>query len=153
MMSAQLARELPSSFYDQLTQAIESHNNVKKCFEEAIHIGQSLGFTDAEIAQAIKDYMKDKIPKTTLQRWTAPLLPSGPNGSIRREESSTSFVNPNEEQEDKSDSVSDTPTFQTADKVETGIVRVKVGEALTTILNARNQGVLTGRFFWESDKK
>ena len=155
----QSKQELPVSFYEQLDLIVKNERSTKQAFERAVEIGRSYGLSDEEIAQTMKDYLKEVVPKSTLHRWTQPLFPNVPSGTIRREESSSQFVET--EQSDlvdvtepvENDKTEYTPEFQSANKVERGITHVKLSDAITILLNARRDGAISGNFFWESDSK
>ena len=65
-----------SEFYQLLDQILHNEKNTKEAFEKAVTIAREQQFTDTEIAMFMHDYLKDKIPKTTLGRWIKPLKPA-----------------------------------------------------------------------------
>jgi len=105
-MKVQIKPQKPKQeFFDLLDQIINNENNTKDCFNKAVQIAQEAGFTDTEIANFMRDYCKDKIPRTTLWRWTKPLVPTEKNDDKNDKEQSDSqggFI-PNDEEipEDK----------------------------------------------------
>lgn len=69
----------PVEFFNLLDQIINNEENTRDCFDKAVKIAQDSGFTDTEIANFMRNYCKNKIPKTTLWRWTKPLVPTEQN--------------------------------------------------------------------------
>ena len=59
----------PKEFYSELDSVVEHQVKSREAFDRAIDIAKSSGFTDFEIILFIKDYLKDKIPHTSLYRY------------------------------------------------------------------------------------
>ena len=150
-------RELPSQFYQQLDLIVQNEKSTKTAFLKAVEIGKQYGFSDSEIGQAMKDYMKDFVPRSTLHGWTQPLLETVRTRTDRREESSSQLL------ETETSDIVDVTNPVEGDKTEyapepnvnkpsQGITHVKLSDAITVLLNARRDGVSAGNFFWESDR-
>ena len=69
-------RRPPKEFYSELDSVIEHQVKSRDAFDRAISIAQSHGFSDFEIILFIKDYLKDKIPHSSLYRYLKELGPS-----------------------------------------------------------------------------
>lgn len=68
-------RRPPKTFYLALDECIGHQVKSRKAFDRAIDIAKSNGFSDFEIVLFTKDYLKDKIPHSSLYRYINELSP------------------------------------------------------------------------------
>lgn len=63
-------------FYSALDDVITHQIKSRVAFDKAIEIGRKQGYDDFTIGLFIKDYLKDKIPKTSLYRYLKEINPN-----------------------------------------------------------------------------
>jgi hypothetical protein len=63
-------------FYSALDEVITHQIKSREAFDRAIEIARKQNFDDFEIGLLIKDYLKDKIPKTSLYRYLKGINPN-----------------------------------------------------------------------------
>jgi hypothetical protein len=63
-------------FYSALDEVITRQIKSREAFDKAIQIGRKQGFDDFTIGLFIKDYLKEKIPKTSLYRYLKEINPN-----------------------------------------------------------------------------
>jgi hypothetical protein len=63
-------------FYSALDEVITHQIKSREAFDKAIQIGRKQGFDDFTIGLFIKDYLKEKIPKTSLYRYLKEINPN-----------------------------------------------------------------------------
>ncbi|MDQ5870103.1 MAG: hypothetical protein M3530_10330 [Thermoproteota archaeon] len=61
--------ELPKEFYEELDTMALIEKESKDAISLAIEIAKKEGFSDQEIEQLIREYLKDYVPKGTLNEW------------------------------------------------------------------------------------
>jgi hypothetical protein len=64
-----------AEFYSSLDDVINHQIKSRKAFNRAIEIARKQGFGDLEISLFVKDYLKHKIPKTSLYRYIKEIKP------------------------------------------------------------------------------
>ncbi|HET6726643.1 MAG TPA: hypothetical protein VFH19_01295 [Nitrososphaeraceae archaeon] len=77
-------RQPTQEFYSALDDVIAHQIKSREAFDKAIEIGRKQGYDDFTIGLFIKDYLKEKIPKTSLYRYLKELNPN--ENSVPREQ-------------------------------------------------------------------
>lgn len=147
MSQLQTKRELPASFYEQLDVIVSNEKSTRDAFNKAVAIAKQHGLSDTEVVEAIKDYMKDRVPKSTLYDWTRPLSVGGPvrKQSVRREESSIPFVDATKK------GTEEDHIYKIENPTQEGIQHVRLSDAINVLLDARRDGYTSGDFYWKGD--
>ena len=65
----------PSEFYKELDKIIEHTKKSREAWDKALKIVRDAGFSDYEISEFLRDYLRSKIPKTSLVRYLSELKP------------------------------------------------------------------------------
>lgn len=66
-------RQPKKEFYSALDEVVTHQIKSREAFDRAIEIARKQDFTDYEIITFIKEYLKNKIPKTSLYRYLGEL--------------------------------------------------------------------------------
>jgi hypothetical protein len=71
-----IEKKKPSNeFYSALDEVISHQIKSREAFDKAIEIGRKQGYDDFTISLFIKEYLKEKLPKTTLWRYLKEINP------------------------------------------------------------------------------
>jgi hypothetical protein len=82
-------RKPPEEFYSELDQVVEYFDKAgtqlrrgRQAYDNAVKIAKNQGFNNLEITLLAKEYLKDKVPKTSLWRYLKELKPTVPMEQI-----------------------------------------------------------------------
>ena len=86
-------RRPPKEFYIALDQCVGHQVKSRKAFDSAVEIAKSNGFSDFEIILFTKEYLKDKIPHSSLYRFINELSPKPVFPLVQNDNNNVLFIN------------------------------------------------------------
>jgi hypothetical protein len=100
-----------AKFFKLLDEVIDHQVKSREKYDKAIQSARDEGFSDFEIMTFVRDYLKTKIPETTLRRYLEELKPKLEDSSV--------VIPPVEENDDNNDMEQETEIVVTTDGLQT----------------------------------